>query len=296
MILQEPELKKLHKLAVSAAEMAGKLIQSYSKQKFKVQHKNGGESEASQVVTEVDFQSEKLILEQLVPSCKEYDLAILTEETTDDKSRFEKDYSWCIDPLDGTLPFTERKPGYAVSIALISKSGSPIIGVVHDPVHSTSYSAMLGFGAFKNGRGWNLKNSPDQKTKLTFYYNRSFKKLQRFKLVLEELDKIAIKMNLNGVTHSAPAGAALNACRALENTPSCYFAFPKKEDGGGSLWDYSATACIYHELGVHVSDIHGAPLELNRKESTFLNHRGILYASNSLIAKEIIKLYKGLIH
>lgn len=295
MVLQDKELKRLHMLAVSTAEAAGKLIQNYSIKEFEVKHKNGGESQASQVVTEVDYQSEKLILEQLLPSCQEYDLAILTEESADDKSRLIKDYFWCIDPLDGTLPFTERKPGYAVSIALISNSGIPQIGVIHDPVSTNTYSAIKDLGAFKNGKTWKNSNKSNQNAKLTFYFNRSFKKLHTFNLVIGELEKIALKLKLNGLEHSSPAGAALNACWALESNPSCYFAFPKKEDGGGSLWDYGASACIYNELGFHVSDIYGSPLELNRKESTFLNHKGILYASNSMISRGITDLFKRVV-
>ena len=54
---------------------------------------------------------------------QKYDFGILTEETPDNGSRLVKDYFWCVDPLDGTLPFTEGTPGYSVSIALVSKSG-----------------------------------------------------------------------------------------------------------------------------------------------------------------------------
>jgi fructose-1,6-bisphosphatase/inositol monophosphatase family enzyme len=61
------------------------------------------------------------VLEVLAPTFKAYDLGLLTEELADDGSRFEKDYFWSIDPLDGTLPFTQGKPGYAVSIALVRR-------------------------------------------------------------------------------------------------------------------------------------------------------------------------------
>ena len=51
--------------------------------------------------------------------------------------RLELNYFWCIDPLDGTLPFIEGKVGYAVSIGLVSRDGTPLIGVVCDPYHQT---------------------------------------------------------------------------------------------------------------------------------------------------------------
>jgi len=74
---------------------------------------------------------------------------------------------------------------------------------------------------------------------------------------------------------------------ALENGPGCHLKLPKPEEGGGSLWDYAATACIYEEVGAWATDVYGQPLELNRRESTFMNHRGVLYASGHILGKKI---------
>jgi hypothetical protein len=49
-----------------------------------------GHTYASQVVTEVDRKAQDAILETLSPSCDEHDFALLTEESEDDHSRFEK--------------------------------------------------------------------------------------------------------------------------------------------------------------------------------------------------------------
>jgi 3'-phosphoadenosine 5'-phosphosulfate (PAPS) 3'-phosphatase len=83
----------------------------------------------------------------------------------------------------------------------------------------------------------------------------------------------------------------MNALWCLENAPACYFKFPKPQEGGGCFWDYSATACIFHELGAIATDIHGDPLDLNRPDSTFMNHRGSLYATNHELAQRIMDLY-----
>ena len=99
-------------------------------------------------MTEVDFKSQQIILELIEPTLEKYDLALLSEEKEDDHSRFQKDYFWAIDPLDGTLPFIENMDGFAVSIALVSKAGIPIIGAVFDPTNSTLYHAIKGCGAF----------------------------------------------------------------------------------------------------------------------------------------------------
>ena len=82
-------------------------------------------------------------------------------------------------------------------------------------------------------------------------------------------------------------GAVINACHALEAAPGCHFKFAKPQEGGGSLWDYAATACLYEEAGAVVSDVHGEPLELNRPDSTFMNHRGAVYATDVYLAQRI---------
>jgi len=83
----------------------------------------------------------------------------------------------------------------------------------------------------------------------------------------------------------------MNAIWVLENAPACYFKFPKPENGGGSLWDFAATACIFREVGAIASDIYGAPLDLNRPDSTFMNHRGILFTADHESAQRIIDLF-----
>ena len=79
----------------------------------------------------------------------------------------------------------------------------------------------------------------------------------------------------------------MNAIWVLRNSPACYFKFPKREDGGGSLWDYAASACLFKEADAHVSDIYGENLDLNRVDSSFMNHHGILYVSDKSLAKDL---------
>ena len=139
-------LEELTRQAVQAALEAGELIRSYRDREVEVLHKEGGDTYASQVVTEVDRKAQDAILQVLGPSCEKFGLAVLTEENEDDGSRFEKQCFWCIDPMDGTLPFIRKEPGYSVSIGLVAKDGSPQIGVVYDPVHEVLWQAAKGQG------------------------------------------------------------------------------------------------------------------------------------------------------
>lgn len=287
-MLSQNDLYLLTQCAVSAAYQAGALISSYTNKELSINKKTAGESIASQVFTEVDIKSQEIILQTLAPTLDLFDLALLTEESTDDKSRFEKEYFWCIDPLDGTLPFIEKTPGYAVSIALVSKTGIPVVGVIFNPATQDIFYASVDKGAFKNGKLIHI--NPDTPFSQTFHLftDRSFVHQSHFQSTHKQLNEIADELGYKNIEINSQAGAAINACKVLENIPACYFKFPKKEDGGGSLWDYAATACIFKEAGAFVSDMHGYPLDLNRKDSTFMNHMGILYASNKELAQKIL--------
>ncbi len=289
MQLSSEELLKLSECAIDAAVEAGRLIASRSNEKITVEHKEGGDHIASQVVTEVDYQSNAIIIDRLSPTCGDYDLALLTEEGADDLRRLEADAFWCVDPLDGTLSFIESVPGYSVSIALVSRQGIPLIGVIYNPVTKKLYSAVRGQGAMLNGESWKPDLDPPYTGRpLTAVFDPSMEEsTDNYAVIMKRLEVIAEKMGLSGVQTMHRGGAVVNACRVLENSPACYFKFPKPADGGGSLWDFAASACIYNELGAVATDFQGEALELNRVESTFMNHRGVMYATSQELASEI---------
>ena len=247
-----------------------------------VEHKAAGSSLASQVVTDIDRRSEAIIVDHLAPSCDELGLGLLTEERRDDGSRLRADFFWCIDPLDGTLPFVEGVAGYAVSVALVARDGTPVIGVVHDPVESVLLSAVAGRGAFRNDERWPSVSRPSRTT-LAVFADRSFLSMPNHDEVMAGLASVARADGLDGVEVDATAGAVINACSVLANPPACYLKFPAAS-GGGSVWDFAATACIAAEVGATATDIHGVPLDLNRPDSTFMNHRGVLFATDDALA------------
>ena len=276
--------------AIEAAQCAGDLIESYASKAVEVQRKEGGNSIASQVVTEVDVLAEKRILDVLLPTCEHYDLALLTEESVDNQSRFKKDYYWCVDPMDGTLSFIESTPGYSVSIALVSRQGTPVIGVVYDPVTHTMYSALQGQSVQRNGEPWVVNAVSAQRKPLTLVCDRGMLAQPYFPALRDSLTMIAAKHDYDGVEVLEKNGAVLNACYVLEHPPAVYFKFPKPQQGGGSVWDFAASAALFHGLGFVATDFHGQPLDLNRDDSTYMNHKGVMFAMNSSLTQDIMGL------
>lgn len=292
MILEHKILKEISELAEDSALKAGRLIHAYKGKEVSPKMKTAGDSLASQLFTEIDLKSQKLILENMKPVIKKYDLGILFEESSDNGSRFTKEYFLCVDPLDGTLPFLKSDNGYAVSISLISREGEPVIGVVYDPESDKLYSSIKGFGVYLNGEKWSITS---KKSLLTVCFDRSFTEHKLFDKVVLKLEELSSELGLSGVNVIKSGGAVLNAIWSLENSPGCYFKLPKESEGGGSLWDFGATSLITKELGGQATDIYGDKIELNRSESLFLNHKGIIYASNQILGVKLQELVKSLI-
>ncbi len=287
------DLEKLCQQAIYAARAAGTVINAHRHLNIKVQHKTAGNSAASQVVTEVDHKAQAVILDILQPTCTKFDLALVTEESPDDGLRQEKEAFWCIDPMDGTLAFINNTHGFSVSIALVAKNGNPLIGVVYDPVEQDLYHAIDGSGAYKNKQLIHLPEL-DPERPLILYTDFSFKAHPWFDKTSTGLLDMAQSLGLKGAAIRYKTGAAMNACNILQEPNSCYFKYPRKGNSGGSIWDFAATACLFNEAGAIASDIFGQPMELNRTGSTYMNHRGSLYAGQHKLADQIIALHNKL--
>ena len=277
--------------AIQAALEAGQFIQSADRSKLQRHFKEAGSSAASQLVTEVDVRSEAIIRRCLQAISEQWDIAFVGEESSQSVAdvipeRLLKPYYWCVDPLDGTLPFVEGSPGYAVSIALVDQSGGPLIGVVYDPVDATLMHAIKGEGAYRDQAP--ITRATSVSTSLIAFADASFRLHEKYAHMLDTLNGCAQESGLDGVEVVYGSGAVKNACQVLGYPAACYVKLPKCEDGGGSICDFAATACIVGEAGGWASNIHGQALELNRQGSTFMNHQGVLYASNERIARYLI--------
>lgn len=103
------------------------------------------------LVTEVDQESERLIVEKIKILYPEH--SILGEEggSIDNNS----EYRWIIDPLDGTINYASGIPVFAVSIAL-EYNGESILGVVHLPYLEETFYSIKGKGSFMNGHRLNV--------------------------------------------------------------------------------------------------------------------------------------------
>ena len=108
----------------------------------------GTKSTATDMVTEYDRASERLIVDRLRRD-RPNDSIIGEEGASFDGT---SGIEWCIDPIDGTTNFTYALPNWAVSIGVADQHG-PLVGVVHIPPLGETFTAVRGEGALLNGAG-----------------------------------------------------------------------------------------------------------------------------------------------
>lgn len=136
--LDEKMLSLVLEEVEKCARKAGEILLSYQTQTQLVRsYKSDGS-----FATQADLASEKYLIEALRPLVP--GAGFYAEESGQEQGN---EYSWVIDPLDGTTNFVHGLPYFCVSLALTFKDQS-IIGVVYHPATGELFSAQRDHGAF----------------------------------------------------------------------------------------------------------------------------------------------------
>ena len=133
-----PTLSDLERLA----RQAGQILRLGYEQEHQVNYKG-----AIDLVTEVDHQSEDLLLGQIQALFPGHQ--IVSEEIGLVPGR--PGDQWYVDPLDGTVNYAHGIPIFSVSIAY-AHDGIVSLGVIYDPMRDELFAAERGRGARLNGR------------------------------------------------------------------------------------------------------------------------------------------------
>ena len=129
-----------------------------------------------ELVTAADRAAERVVVGGLLERFPDH--AVLAEEgvlTAQGRASRASDFTWLVDPLDGTTNFVHRLPFFAVAIALAVKD-EPVLGVVHAPVLGETFVAAQGLGATRNGEPLRVSATDELDDALLatgFSYNRN---------------------------------------------------------------------------------------------------------------------------
>lgn len=140
-------------IAVRAARAAGNVITRGFENRGDLLLEKKGEND---FVTKIDKEAEKAIIEKIQASFPDH--SFVGEEGG--KIDGNEEFTWIIDPLDGTTNFIKGIPHFAISIALMHK-GRLDQGVVFDPIRGELFTASKGAGAQLNGFRIRTSNAKD---------------------------------------------------------------------------------------------------------------------------------------
>ena len=128
---------------IKASEKASKILIRDFGEVEKLQVSKKGPTD---FVSNADLRAERIIIEELKKAKPNY--SILSEESGSEFNK-DKNNTWIIDPIDGTLNFLHGIPHFAISIALKSKN-EIVSGLIFDPIKNEMFYAEKNNGAYFN--------------------------------------------------------------------------------------------------------------------------------------------------
>jgi myo-inositol-1(or 4)-monophosphatase len=225
-------------LAVRAAEAAGHVLLERYGQVGAVAAKTS----ATDPVSDADRASEALLVETILAARP--DDGLLGEEGSDLPST--SGLRWVIDPLDGTVNYLYRHPGWSVSVACEERdadSWRTLVGVVHNPLAGETYHAARGTGAWLGDRrlGVNDPVAVAQALVATGFGYGSHVRRRQAAMAAALLPKVRDIRRVGS--------AALDLCSVAAGRVDAYY------EDSSSRWDWLAGALIAVEAGAVVTPL-----------------------------------------
>lgn len=225
-------------VAISAARKAGTLI---LRQRGRLTQDDIGRKQASDFVTRVDRESERVIIETIRKRFPDH--AFFAEESV--KEAEGDGYRWIIDPLDGTTNFIHQYPVFSIAIALEHR-GETIVGVIYDPLRKELFSARKDRGAFLNGMPVGVSRITETSDAL-IATGFPFRRKELTEPYLRLFRNIFLRVSDMRRAGSAALDLAYLACGRCDG----FFEI------GLSPWDIAAGSLIAREAGAVVTDFGG---------------------------------------
>lgn len=243
-------------VAIRAAKESEKIINRYFDSSFRVERKAD-----KSPVTKADKDAEKKIVSVIRKEFPDHNF--LCEEFSYEKT--DSEFTWLIDPIDGTKDFVRRVPFFGTFIALKKKNIS-IAGVVNLPKLGILAYAAKGKGAFVSGKRVKVSN---------------IKKIEDSFLVFGNINKL-YKQGYGSQLFQLAAKCERH--RGFGQQLGTIFLAQGHVDinieTASNPWDLAAPKIIIEEAGGKVTDFEGNP-EI---------HSGNYVATNGKLHEEVLKI------
>jgi myo-inositol-1(or 4)-monophosphatase len=235
-----PLIDRALALATRLAKRAGAMLLDGLPGKRTIRTKGN----ASNLVTEMDVRSEKLILGAIRREFPDHEI-VAEESGRAGRSPFR----WFVDPLDGTVNYAHGLPIFCVSIGF-EVDGVMEAGVVFAPAMRELFVARRGRGATRNGRRIHCSPQPSLRHAMLctgFPYQHAGK-----------------RRNLSWWAAFLPRAQALRrlGSAALDLSFTACGIFDGFWEFRLGPWDIAAATLIAREAGARVTDFKGGTVDL----------------------------------
>jgi myo-inositol-1(or 4)-monophosphatase len=258
MPLLSSEINVLEKVCNKASKI---IIRDFGEiEKLQVSKKGPGD-----FVTKTDKKVEQIIIEELEKARPGFN--ILAEEggIVENKS----EYTWIIDPIDGTTNFMHGIPHFAISIGL-EKSGELIVGIIFDPIKNEMFYAEKGRGAYLNNSRIRVSSRNTIADSVALTGGPAFSETHKQNFYEEY---VTMSNHFHQVRKLG--SAALDLAYVAAGRAEVFWHKNLK------YWDIAAGIIIVKEAGGTISDFKGKTFDLSKKQ---------ILATNSRIDLETIKI------
>jgi len=249
---------------IKAAKAGGETTKKYFGKSLKIE----GKSMPADFRTKADLESEKVILKILKKAFPKYN--IISEEAGETQNGSE--YTFVIDPLDGTNNFVLGIPYFSVAIGLV-KNDKIIFGAVYNPILDNIYYAEKGKGAYLNGKKIKVNkegNIKQSTVSVVVSYYEEVARDMMFGAELYKKDAKRVLFNWSVILDFCLMASGKTEALIIKDLP---------------LHDFIAGKIIAKEAGAYITDFNGNP-EKSEKNNRFLISNG------TKIHQEILQIIK----
>lgn len=227
------------------------------KQQKTIEVYNKGEND---FVTNVDKEINIYIENQINKNYPSHN--IISEESNPKGPLKNKEFTWIIDPIDGTTNYIYQALNYTISIALC-KNNEVLISAVYDPTRGELFHAIKNEGAYLNDKKIEISTTRSSSNRLVALSWNSSKKISSEPFLISGLRNLG--------------------CASLEITYVAIGRIGMVIYERLQPWDFAAAKLIVEESGGIVKNINGNSVNLNEKSSILAASRD-MYQQIKLIS------------
>ena len=252
----------MHKqILIEATRKGAEQLAYFFHREYKVYQKEG----VNNPVTEADKAAEKAIIETIKSTYPDH--FILSEETGEIPQN--SPYKWIIDPIDGTINFSQGIPVCAVSVGL-ELNGEMVMGAVYNSLMNEFFFAEKKNGAFLNDKKIEVsKKSVFEKSCFVTGFPYTYLDDKNGPLqVFERLIRRGIAVRRLG-------SAAIDMCWTAAGRFEAFYEHQLQP------WDTAAGVIILKEAGGRLTNLKGDEFDI---------YQHGLIASNGLVHDELLEI------